>query len=288
MSEIILEFRENICKGKIMSTKRFLDHGLIDVNEVLNPNGNRAIHYACFKPHPRILKILLEANADPNAKGWRGGRPLHFAASAKRGLWTECANLLLKANADVHAMDDSGMQPLHYSVKHDHTQVFQLLIQHNADINAKTKFDESCLDIAMYCRNKGLIRSLVEWGCYIELHNIICIDDLLDLACDNSDSWEKLPYKTSFSHKQTEYVDRIIRMNFRCHDALLEALEKMKVKLPKNVIEKVLVPFCFFRRCRNCFNFHNQKQGKCWTPIELLDKWKNYVLAQPSFDDLIG
>jgi ankyrin repeat protein len=56
-----------------------------------------------------IVRLLLEAGADPNAKSREGGTPLHSAAFTGD---LEIAELLLAYGADPNATDPKGLTPL--------------------------------------------------------------------------------------------------------------------------------------------------------------------------------
>ena len=64
-----------------------------------------ALHSAASASHATIVRLLLDAGADPNARQRHGYTPLH-AAAANGDL--ESVEALLAAGADVHATNDEG------------------------------------------------------------------------------------------------------------------------------------------------------------------------------------
>merc|ERR1712216_741685 len=77
-----------------------------------------------------LVELLLAQNADPNAIGQGGQRPLHqlaiFANCRSVDTSTSIAQLLLDHGADPMATCDRGLKPRDYSVD---TEVQQLLLR---------------------------------------------------------------------------------------------------------------------------------------------------------------
>ena len=73
-----------------------------------------ALYVAARTAHVEVVKLLLEAGANPNVVvGHDGGRPLH--AAAREGS-AETVRALVTARADVNAMDKFKWTPLHAAV----------------------------------------------------------------------------------------------------------------------------------------------------------------------------
>ena len=84
-------------------------------------DGNTPLHQSAFKGDEKIVKILLNYNANSNI-----------------------TNLVF------------GKSPLHYAVEYDHEEVVKLLLKNNANPSLKDKTERSPLDIAT-----GAIKSLL-------------------------------------------------------------------------------------------------------------------------------
>lgn len=67
--------------------------------------GSTPLHLAATNPDSGVVKALLAAGADVNARDGEGATPLHLAAYADK---SANATLLLQAGADVNAVTSNG------------------------------------------------------------------------------------------------------------------------------------------------------------------------------------
>lgn len=77
---------------------------------------------------------LLSLGVSPDARGSGKKTPLHYAALSNN---TEMAQLLLQHNGNIEARDEENQTPLHNAALQNSTEVAQLLLKHNADIKAR-------------------------------------------------------------------------------------------------------------------------------------------------------
>ncbi|CAN0414011.1 unnamed protein product, partial [Scytosiphon promiscuus] len=87
--------------------------------------GRTPLHRAVYFRHFQILKILLEADANPNLADCYGVTPLHLVAVS--GCTAEAARLL-EAGADTTAPTRDGFSPLHLAVAFNRVAVARLLL----------------------------------------------------------------------------------------------------------------------------------------------------------------
>ena len=87
--------------------------------------GNRLLHRAIFKDSKDMVKYLIEAGADIEAKIHRGNcTPLHFASRFGR---KDIAKILIEAGADYDARDKFGYTPLVIARICGHSETASLL-----------------------------------------------------------------------------------------------------------------------------------------------------------------
>jgi len=94
-------------------------------------HGNGPLHWASFKNNANCVSVLLEHNANPNARAEPSGwTPLHDAAYSDAA---DCVDLLVKAGADVDARANSGATPLCFAAQEDAPGAAKLLLEAGAD-----------------------------------------------------------------------------------------------------------------------------------------------------------
>jgi ankyrin repeat protein len=93
--------------------------------DLVEYEGLRPLHLACWHDRSDVVSVLLTAGADPNAETKVGKTPLHMAKS--HAIVTE----LINAGAEVNARDSRGNSPLHFARD---TTIARALIRAGADV----------------------------------------------------------------------------------------------------------------------------------------------------------
>ncbi|KAK4447258.1 ankyrin repeat-containing protein [Podospora aff. communis PSN243] len=182
---IVLEFFAHVktasqagkfLKAAVASSRReivelALQHPLANPNTTIGQRGDTVLFTACSNLNPQIIRLLLDAGADPNA--WAShdseydpgeNTPLHaLVQGIGRHInqeyplerMIECFELLIAAGADASRVNSQGSSLLHY-VK---DPVFaRLLLDAGADPNATNKQGETLLHT---CDNEDLLRVIL-------------------------------------------------------------------------------------------------------------------------------
>ena len=124
--------------GRADAVEELLKGKGIELIEVEDKNGSRALHWASRKGHPGVITKLREKGADLEAKTNNGLTPLHAAAFHGRA---DAVEELLKGNGIklIEAKDNLDRTPLHLaSYATGNRDVIAKLREKGADLKAKT------------------------------------------------------------------------------------------------------------------------------------------------------
>jgi ankyrin repeat protein len=108
----------------------------ITEQQALFCEGQTALHLAAAKGHGSTVNLLLDRDANIDAKDQDNSTPLHLAAAKGHD---STVNLLLDAGADIDAKDQDNSTPLHLAAMNQHKQVVMLLIKRGADHKIKNR-----------------------------------------------------------------------------------------------------------------------------------------------------
>ncbi|XP_071636453.1 uncharacterized protein [Temnothorax longispinosus] len=115
------ELFEAVKLNRLSDVENYIKAGAV-VN-AKNAKGT-SLHYAAWKGYDRIVNILLQNKADPNAVNDKGFTPLHYAAKFSH---LKVVKLLLSNGAVYNAVSDSGKTPSDFTVDKSITSLFKLL-----------------------------------------------------------------------------------------------------------------------------------------------------------------
>jgi len=123
------------CEGDSPRVAALLSEGALP--NAANPTGTTAIYAAALQGDPAIVRMLLEAGANPNieSNGEREGTPL--CAAACWG-YDDVVKELLAHGADPGQREGRGLgySPLHWASRNGHQEAVRLILEAGADPNA--------------------------------------------------------------------------------------------------------------------------------------------------------
>ncbi|OQA06241.1 MAG: Phosphocholine transferase AnkX [bacterium ADurb.Bin374] len=114
--------------------------------------------------HPRVVED--RDTLRPRSEGLpmlQQATPLHFAAQSGN---ISIVRALLNAGADVNARNPQDITPLHLAAWDGNAEIVSLLLEHGADVNRRNHRNEgmSALDIAAMTGAADVVRILIEHG----------------------------------------------------------------------------------------------------------------------------
>ena len=161
-----------IWRGEIKEVEKLLKRGF-DTNHVRH-DGNTALHDALG--NKKMVELLIAHGVDINAKGRANKTPLHTICSYRVPNTkdaTEIFDLLVEHGADIEARTSKdvgtwgGYTPLHCAAKADRVLLIQKLLELGANTEAETDDGKTPLCMAAEKGNIGVAKLLIQYGAKI-------------------------------------------------------------------------------------------------------------------------
>jgi ankyrin repeat protein len=145
-------------------------NGHLDVVEVLIENNadvnakpyysnQTALYSAVLNGHVEIAELLIRNSAEMNIKDTYGAGLLHLASSLYS--W-EMVDLLIYYGADINALDDDERTPLFYAAFWDNAANIHVLIENHADIEHADSEGNTALHVASIRGSLNVVKELVK------------------------------------------------------------------------------------------------------------------------------
>ena len=104
--------------------------------DLVDANGNTALHYSAQFTQPRVMKLLLDAGAKTDLQDKWSQTPLIMAASEYD--W-DSFRMLMDKNANMSLATPHGGTPLHYAAGHGYLAMVKALVARGANVNQTVK-----------------------------------------------------------------------------------------------------------------------------------------------------
>ena len=110
-------------------------------------DGFTALHFAAFFGRHEAAALLIDrgAEVDPFGRGWMTGTPMHSAVSRTHA---DVVRILLDAGANPNARQSAGWTPLHAAAMNGDLTSVELLLAAGADPAATNEEGRSVTDLA--------------------------------------------------------------------------------------------------------------------------------------------
>ncbi|EAY20730.1 hypothetical protein TVAG_391140 [Trichomonas vaginalis G3] len=155
----VYKFFEELCpEGDQEIISKSCEEGLL---EKTTKDGKNVLHVACQKGNLKLVKSLMEAGCDKEAKDKYGYTPLILASREGQ---LEVVQYLISAGAFKEAKNNDGFTPLNYASQRLHFEVVKYLISVGANKETKDIYGYSPLIRASINGNLELVQYLISVG----------------------------------------------------------------------------------------------------------------------------
>ncbi|MHC5022769.1 MAG: ankyrin repeat domain-containing protein, partial [Planctomycetota bacterium] len=154
----------------VATAHRLLAAGLDAEGERTPPRGETLLMGACSGAGAEMIRLLLEAGADVNARGASGYTALHRASESSHYV---AAEILIESGADVNAADRYGETPVLLTRKTRDVRMLHLLAQSGADLHAGSLTGSSIIDGVVWRGDLEFVREAITLGVPIEHRNLV-------------------------------------------------------------------------------------------------------------------
>jgi ankyrin repeat protein len=141
--------------GDLETVRRLVVNGDRALVNAFAADGFYPLGLAAYFGHPPIVEFLLKNGADVRLAARNAQKVTALHAGASRG-GAEIVKMLLEAGADPNAKQERGFVPLHSAAANGNVAVVDLLLKHGARADAKADDGKTPADMAAEGGHKDL------------------------------------------------------------------------------------------------------------------------------------
>jgi len=146
------------CSININIVELLLRYGA-EINKIIRFGGDTVLSKAISNENIKMIKLLLDNDANPNLGDDKNNTPLQVAASNRNDINTELRKYLLDNDKN-----NTSLQLSESNHNDINTEIIKLLLQYGADINSKNLVGVTPLFFACLQENILNIDTLLEYG----------------------------------------------------------------------------------------------------------------------------
>ena len=152
----LIEFSKT---GDVEQVRKVLNEGVFV--DIKNDLGQTALHWASFKGHFDVAKLLIEAGADPDARDIYNQTSLHLIAQTGN---EDIAKLLLEAGANPEIKGkELDVTPLHIAAYWGSFNIAKLLLEAGANPHLESNEGETPLQYAKEKKYNFIVRLIAQY-----------------------------------------------------------------------------------------------------------------------------
>jgi ankyrin repeat protein len=222
------EAKVSACSQAMMAFKSYLSYRGYSQRV---PRQTTGVHLAAYFGLKEAVKLLLADSVDPDSKNTEGQTPLLWAAENGH---EAVVRQLLEHKADINAKTNNNRwTALYVAAESGHEAVVRLLLEHKADVEAKNNYGETALHRAARNGHEAVVQLLLDHKADVEAKNNYRWTALYNAAWNGQEAVVQLllDHKADVKAKAYNGMTALHRAAWRGHETVVQLLLDHKVDI---------------------------------------------------------